>query len=51
MADPKPQFSHFANKLLPMARPDLAYLHVIEPDEPSVEESYVDYPFYDKESA
>ena len=51
MADPKPQFSHFATKLLPMARPDLAYLHVIEPDEPSVEESYVDYPFYDKESA
>ena len=38
MADPKPQFSHFANKLL-VAHPDLAYLHAIESEEPSVEES------------
>lgn len=38
MADPKPQFSHFVNKLLD-AHPDLAYLHAIESEEPSVEES------------
>ncbi|KJA26679.1 hypothetical protein HYPSUDRAFT_198932 [Hypholoma sublateritium FD-334 SS-4] len=38
MADPKPQFSYFANKLL-LAHPDLAYLHAIESEEPSAEES------------